>query len=68
MTMHKKILLDEDQVFEYFLLLLEKDKEMFRKMMDATSLDAKREYIEQCLELQEKMNELVEKMGLSDEE
>jgi formiminotetrahydrofolate cyclodeaminase len=66
--MHKKILLDEDQVFEYFLLLLEKDKEMFRKMMDATSLDAKREYIEQCLELQEKMNELVEKMGLSDEE
>ncbi|HME53270.1 MAG TPA: hypothetical protein VKM55_13695 [Candidatus Lokiarchaeia archaeon] len=64
MTMQKKIVLDEEQVFEYYLLLLEKDKETFRKMMEAPTIEEKRDYIEQCRELHEKMNELVEKMDL----
>ena len=67
MTMQKKILLDEEQVFEYYLLLLEKDKETFRKMMESPTIEEKRDYIEQCRELHEKMNELVEKMDLTED-
>ncbi len=68
MMMQKKIVLDEDQVFEYYLLLLEKDKETFRKAMEASTIEEKRAFIEQCKELHEKMDELVEKMDLHDDE
>jgi hypothetical protein len=66
--MQKKIVLDEDQVFEYYLLLLEKDKETFKKMMAAPTIEEKRAYMEQCRELHEKMNELVDKMDLNEDE
>jgi hypothetical protein len=66
--MQKKIVLDEEQVFEYYLLLLEKDKETFRKMMEAPTIEEKRAFIEQCKALHEKMDELVEKMDLHNDE
>jgi hypothetical protein len=67
--MHKKkIMRDEDPVFKDYLLLLEKDKETFKKMMAAPTIEEKREYMEQCRELHEKMNELVDKMDLNEDE
>jgi hypothetical protein len=66
--MRKKIVLDEGQVFEYYLLLLEKDKETFRKAMEAPTIEEKRALIELCKELHEKMDELVDKMDLHDDE
>jgi len=66
--MQKKIVLDEEQVFEYYLLLLEKDKETFRKAMMAPTIEEKRALIGQCKELHEKMDELASKMELNDVE
>ncbi len=63
--MHNKIIFDEEEVIDLYLVLVEKNDEILEQMLNTKDMEEKKTYIKKSLKMHEKMNLLAEKLGLN---
>ncbi len=65
MVMHNKIIFDEEEIIDLYLVLVEKNDEILEQMLKSKDYEEKKAYIKKSLKIHEKMNLLAEKLGLN---
>ena len=64
----KKIEINESELMDFYILLVEKDMEILKKLKDASELKTMKEFAKQSLKIHEKMDKLSKLLGLDAEE
>ncbi len=65
MVMHNKIIFDEEDIIDLYLVLVEKNDEILEQMLNTKDFEEKKTYIKKSLKIHEKMNLLADKLGLN---
>ncbi len=65
--MHNKMVFDEEDITELYLVLVEKNDEILEQMLNSNDFEEKMAYIKKSLKIHEKMNLLADKLGLNQE-
>ena len=63
-TPQKKIQVSEDDVMDYYMLLVEKDTDILAKMKDAKNLEEMKEIARESMKIHEKMNKIATQLGI----
>jgi len=64
----KKIEISESELMDYYIMLVEKDIEILKKLQETTDLKALKEVAKQSLKLHERMDNLARLIGLDEED
>lgn len=62
----KKIQVLEEDVMDYYVLLVEKDMEILKRLKDAKNLEEMKEIARESLKLHEKMNKIAKQLGITE--